>query len=78
MPDFAETPNGICVMNPIMGEFTLCGDAFDLFTDEPEYEQRATNRRTVTCPQCSTIILSLRGVRASAKLDAEQGGHHDD
>jgi hypothetical protein len=62
---FVETPKGVCIMNPIMGEFTICGDAFDLYTDEPEYEQIPTARRVVTCPDCALIVKDLQNVRTS-------------
>ena len=47
----------------IGGEYTLCGDAFDLTTDEPGYEWTTPKRNVVTCEHCVRIILSLRGIR---------------
>jgi hypothetical protein len=46
-----------------LGEFTLCGDAFDLGSDVLGYEWRPTRSRTVTCPECARIIRECRGVR---------------
>lgn len=65
MADFVEADGDIHVMNPIMAEFTLCGDAFDLGSDEDGYEQKPTKRRTVTCPKCAEIIRTVRGVRTT-------------
>jgi hypothetical protein len=46
-----------------IGEFTVCGDAWDLYSHEPGYDWRVTKKRTVTCPQCCRIIHACRGVR---------------
>lgn len=62
---FVATPKGVCILNPIMSEYTLCGDAFDLGTDEPGYEHQPTNSRAVTCCDCREIILCMRGVRTA-------------
>jgi hypothetical protein len=48
------------------GEYTLCGDAFDLGSDIEGYEWSATKKRTVTCPHCKDIIDLCRGVRTAA------------
>jgi hypothetical protein len=54
------------------GEFTLCGDAFDLGSDEPGYEWKATKRRAVDCPRCADIILLCKGVRTRASHQQER------
>ena len=61
---FVEAEGAVHVINPIMGEFTLCGDAFDLGSDVSGYEWKVTTKRTVTCAPCSVIVRRLRGVRA--------------
>jgi hypothetical protein len=64
MNQFVEALGDIHLVQPGMGaEFTLCGDAFDLGSDEDGYEWRETRRRTVTCPRCAAVILACRGVR---------------
>jgi hypothetical protein len=63
MRDFVEAEGLVHLMNPGRAEFTLCGDAFDLATDEPGYEQVPTTKRTVTCPDCAAVIVGCRGVR---------------
>lgn len=61
---FVEAEGVVHMVSPIQAEFTLCGDAFDLDSDIPEYEWLETRRRTVTCSQCATVVLGCRGVRA--------------
>lgn len=63
MAEFVEAEGLVHVMNASLPEFTLCGDAFDLHSDEDGYEQVPTQRRTVTCPACATIIRDVRNVR---------------
>lgn len=48
------------------GEFTLCGDAFDLVSDEPGYEWKPTRSKTVSCPNCAAIVELCRGVSIGA------------
>lgn len=59
---FVETPKGVCIVNPVMGEFTLCGDAFDLSSDEPGYEWTVTKSRCATCELCVAIVVDVRNV----------------
>lgn len=66
MKEFLENADGVHLMNPHLGEFTLCGDSFDFQSTEnlaPEMELKATRKRTVTCPKCITIIKGCRDVR---------------
>ena len=62
--DFAENGDGVHLMN---GEFTLCGDSFDIGSTEGEEcgDLKPTNKRTVTCSNCAKIIQLCRGVRTS-------------
>lgn len=49
----------------MQGEFTLCGDAFDI-DSEKGYEQHAWEDAAsgpVTCKNCATIIRACKGVR---------------
>lgn len=66
MPDFVENGEGVHLEH---GEFTLCGDSFDI--GDTEYETdgntRPTKSKTVTCPRCAEIIRMCRGVRIKAK-----------
>lgn len=63
MAKFIEAEGLIHIQSPIMAEYTLCGDAFDLASDESGYCWRATSKRTVTCPKCSMIIRECRHIR---------------
>lgn len=45
------------------GEHTLCGDAFDLASHEPDYEWKSTTKTTVTCPACAEVIRACQGVK---------------
>ena len=61
--EFMVSEDGVHLMH---GEFTLCGDAFDIgdTEDEPDAPtMKATRHRTVTCAKCIDIILLCRNVR---------------
>jgi hypothetical protein len=60
--DLVEAEGMVHVVNMTMAEYTLCGDAFDLNSDERGYEWREPSRRTVDCPRCVTIVRSVRGL----------------
>lgn len=61
---FVEAEDLIHMVNPSSGgEFTLCGDAFDLASDIDGYVWNETKLRTVTCPKCAEVITACRGVR---------------
>ncbi len=65
----AEDDDGVHL---VLGEFTLCGDAFDGWQSEPDWEGgelRATRKRTVTCPRCVRIIRECKAARIK---DAEE------
>ena len=61
---YVENAEGVHLMH---GEFTLCGDSFDIAsTEEPEDhdgELLETHKRTVTCDRCIDVIDLCRGVR---------------
>lgn len=60
---FVEAEGFTHLVSPIQGEYTVCGDAFDLGSDEPGYEWSETKKRIIDCPKCSQLILGCRGVR---------------
>lgn len=63
---FLENDEGVHVVNPLQGEFTLCGDSFDIADTEADFDQgelRPTTKVTVTCPRCAMIVSELRHVR---------------
>lgn len=61
---YVEAQGEVHLVNPIMGgEFTLCGDAFDLSSDVPGYAWTARRRGPVTCKSCAAVILGCRGVQ---------------
>ena len=66
--DFVRTEDGIHLVSPLNGEYTLCGDAFD--RDDSENEPGAkwypTTRRVLTCPKCVAVAMACRGVRCEA------------
>lgn len=54
-----------CAMNPILAEFSLCGDAFDAYDSgdaEEQYEIVAFGG-TVTCPQCCIVIAEVKAMK---------------
>jgi len=64
---FVEAEGEVHLVNPTTGgEFTLCGDAFDLATDVDGYQWHKTRRRTVTCKICAAVVAACRGVRIAA------------
>lgn len=60
--ELVEAEGMVHAVNVRMAEYTLCGDAFDLGSDEAGYEWSAPSKRTVDCPACVAIIRSLRGI----------------
>lgn len=62
-PDLVEAEGLIHLVNPAQAEFTLCGDAFDMGSEEDGYEWHETERVTVNCPLCVQIIRGCRHVR---------------
>ena len=61
--EFMVSEDGVHLMH---GEFTLCGDAFDIGDTEEEPDapmMKATKHRAVTCAKCIDIILLCRNVR---------------
>lgn len=69
MAEFVEAEGRVHVVSPAMSEYTLCGDAFDLSSEEPGYEWKPTKRTTVTCPNCATIIRGVRHVAFRVSRD---------
>lgn len=63
---YAKSGDGIIhLINPLQGEHTLCGDAFDI-DSEPGNELQAwveRNQGPVTCGNCALVIKSCRGIR---------------
>lgn len=61
---FAQNRAGVHLM---IGEFTLCGDSFDIgdteAADSNDGSLEMTNSKTITCPRCANIIKYCRGVR---------------
>lgn len=64
---YAKSVNGIVhVISPLGGEHTLCGDAFDIDSEETEKDCAwvlLKRSATVTCPNCINVITVCRGVR---------------
>lgn len=54
-----------CVGNPLNGEFSLCGDAFDIAEDlegEEDYEIAGPGQ-SITCPRCVLAIREIKAIR---------------
>lgn len=63
--EFMENKKGVHAM---YGEFTLCGDAFDIAEAnwDPEYEDgelKETKKKIVTCPDCISLIKYCKSLR---------------
>lgn len=53
-----------CAESPLNGEYSLCGDAFDAFIDDPESEfVVAAPAQSITCPKCCQIIRTVKAMR---------------
>lgn len=61
--DIVGTEKGTCAVSPIIGDFTLCGDAFDLCSDEPGYEWSEAKTSSVTCADCCRVIKFCKGLK---------------
>ena len=51
-----------------IGEFTLCGDAFDEPYTEKDWEPgqfKVARHKPITCKRCASIIRTCRGVRVA-------------
>ena len=61
---FVENNDGVHIEH---GEFTLCGDSFDIGFTEGEAcgDTKETTSRVVTCSNCIAIIKMCRGVRTA-------------
>ena len=64
--EYAKSNNGLVhVVNPLGGEHTLCGDAFDIDTEagDEEHAWKHHTRGPVTCERCAAVVMVCRGVR---------------
>ena len=64
---YVENDDGVHLEH---GEFTLCGDSFDIGTTEGEAcgDFQPTKKRTVTCPKCAEIIRMCRKARVASDV----------
>lgn len=68
MRKFTENKAGVHLMNPIQGEFSMCGDAFDIDSEDNGTHDGPllpSGKKTVTCERCKIIIMECRGVRVA-------------
>tara|TARA_R110000782_G_scaffold19035_3_gene51716 strand:- start:593 stop:796 length:204 start_codon:yes stop_codon:yes gene_type:complete len=65
--EFLENDKGVHLVGVGQGgEFTLCGDSFDVFETEEDFEDGAlvkTIKTKVTCPDCLREIRNCRGAK---------------
>ena len=68
MGEFVEAEGLVHLVGPSMGgEYTICGDAFDLGSHVGGYTWKPTRLRTITCPRCVEMIEHCRGRRIARK-----------
>jgi hypothetical protein len=68
MPTYARSNDGLIhLVNEIQAEFTLCGDAFDGDSEDPDLGWNPWPKGPVTCPHCAAIIRSCQ--RVHTKLE---------
>lgn len=68
MREFSENKAGVHLMNPIQSEYSMCGDAFDIDTEDIDTHDGPllpSEKKTVTCERCKMIITECRGVRVA-------------
>ncbi len=70
MPALVEAEGLVHAESPILGEYTLCGDAFDLTSEEPGYAWKPTKAKAVTCPQCAAVIQGVRNLKTYVRRRA--------
>lgn len=63
MADLVEAEGMTHMVSPIQSEFTLCGDAFDLASEEAGYQWTEAKRITVNCPSCAAVIRACQSVK---------------
>lgn len=63
-----------CAQNPMLQEFSLCGDAFDAFAsgDADEEHEIAPGGGVVTCPDCCRSVKEIIASKYKLKPRAEQ------
>lgn len=67
--EFGEGNGCVHLMSALNAEYTLCGDAFDVYAGSDGKESGVTedisktNKKVVTCPRCIAEIENCRGVR---------------
>lgn len=61
---FLESEEGVHVIHPHLGDFTLCGDSFDIgVTQDDAPSLKQTNKKVVTCPLCILIIKGCKNIK---------------
>lgn len=66
--NYAKSENGLVhLVNPCTPEHTLCGDAFDIDSEQDDAEAVLAawvpcRTGPVTCPQCARVIQECRRV----------------
>lgn len=74
--NYVEAEGMVHLVHPIMGgDYTLCGDAYDLASDEPGYAWRGTLSRRVSCPKCAAVVMACRGVSIASPTNTGEGDH---
>lgn len=63
---FTENKDGVHLMHPD-GEYTLCGDALDIGSEQGEESMCPTEKTTVSCVRCVEIIDACRFVYCTWK-----------
>ena len=61
--EFLENKEGVHLM---YGEFTLCGDSFDIAETEEDFPDGplvATSKKIVTCNRCASLMNHCKGVK---------------
>ena len=58
-----------CAQNPMLEEYSLCGNAFDAFAsgDAPEPHEIAGPGQIINCPECCAAVREIKRMRNPLK-----------
>ena len=56
MSDFMKNGDGVHLMSPCNSEFSICGDAFDIGSEEGLNDMKPTSENIVSCKKCQEVI----------------------
>jgi hypothetical protein len=67
MVETGENNEGVHMMNPVVSEYTLCGDAWDIGMTEhgSTKDILPTKKQIITCPKCIEVIKECKRAKTA-------------